>query len=67
MAHAFEHKQGLFMLIFARFGVGYSFMESLVQLQIFKAINEIGAYLKLALPVVKAVAAVQISVLVFRL
>jgi hypothetical protein len=52
------------MPVLAVFGVGYGFMESLVQLQIVKKLRDIGADLKIALLIVKAVTAVQVSVFV---
>jgi len=52
------------MPVLAVFGVGYGFMESLVQLQIVKKLRDIGADLKIALLIVKAVIAVQVCVFV---
>lgn len=61
---SFEHEQSVSMLVIARFGVGYGFMESLVHFQIFKKLHDKGASLKLAFAAVKAVTAVQVSVFV---
>jgi len=48
----------------ASIGVVYGLMESLVFLQVIKAVHNEGANIKLALPTVKTVIAIQISVFI---